>query len=127
MEYAESGSKATLYLHGLRHAFSQAHLPIQYSDEAGQRDLRLCKTFATLTTTCPADSIRETLTHELYIKFQVRKSMESQVHLWKLVRRALMFEWCVQRSGVSLWSAFCGHYWHCHSLESFATRGPNRC
>ena len=69
MEYADSGSTATLYLHGLTHAFSQAHPPIQYSDEAGERDLRLGKTFATLTTTCLEDSIRETLTHELYIKF----------------------------------------------------------
>ena len=85
MECAESGSTATLYLHGLTHAFSQAHLPIQFSDEAGERDLRLGKTFATLTTTCPEDSIRETLTHERYIKFQARKSRRSQVHLWKPV------------------------------------------
>ena len=95
MEYAESGSTATLYLHSLAHAFSQAPLPIQYSDEAGGRDLRLGKTFATPTTTCPEDSIMETLTHELYIKFQARKSRRLQVHLWKLVRRALVLEQCV--------------------------------
>ena len=29
MEYAESGSTSTLYLHGLTHPFSPAHLPIQ--------------------------------------------------------------------------------------------------
>ena len=28
LEYAESGSTATLYLHGLSHAFAQPHLPI---------------------------------------------------------------------------------------------------
>ena len=95
MEYAESGSTGTLYLHGLTHAVSQAHLPIQYRDEAGERDLRLGKTFATLTTTCPEDSIRQTLTHEHYIKFQARKSRRSQVHLWKPVRRALVLEQCV--------------------------------
>ena len=69
MEYAESGSAATLYLHGFTHTFSQAHRPIQYSDEAGERDVCLGKTFAMLTTNCPEDSIRETLTHELYTKF----------------------------------------------------------
>ena len=81
MEYAESGSTTTLYLHRLTHAFSQAHVPIQSSEEAGERNLCLGKMFATLTTTCPEDSIRETLTHELYIKFKVRKSRPSQVHL----------------------------------------------
>ena len=41
LEYAESGSTATLYLHGVSHAFAQPHLTIQFSDEAGERDLRL--------------------------------------------------------------------------------------
>ena len=48
LEYAESGSTTTLNLHGLSHAFAQPHLPIQFSDEAGERDLRLGKTFAPL-------------------------------------------------------------------------------
>ena len=52
-------------------------------------------TFATLTTTCLEDSIRETLSHGLYIKLQVRKSRRSQVHMWKPVRRALVLEKCV--------------------------------
>ena len=39
LEYAESGSTATVYLHGLSHVFAQPHLPIQFSDEAGKRDL----------------------------------------------------------------------------------------
>ena len=95
MEYAENGLTATLYWQGLAHAFSQAHLPIQYSDYAGERDLRLYKTFATLTTTCPEDGFRETITHELYIKFQVRKSSRSQVYLYKTIRRAVVLELCV--------------------------------
>ena len=95
MEYAESGSTATLYFHGLTHAFGQPHLPIKYSDEAGEHDLRLGNTFPTLTTTCPEDSIRETRTHELYIKFQAGKRRRSQVQLWKPVQRALMLEQCV--------------------------------
>ena len=95
MAFAESVSRSTLYFHSLTHAFSQAHMPIQYSDEARERDLRLGKTFATLTTTCPEDSIKETLTHELYIEFQARKSRWSQVHLWKPVRRVLVLEQCV--------------------------------
>ena len=33
--------------------------------------------------------------HELYIKFQARKSRRSQVHLWKPVLRALVLEQCV--------------------------------
>ena len=93
MECAESGSTATLYLHGLTHAFPQAHLPIQCCNEAWECDLRLGTTFATLTT-CLEDSIKETLTHELYIKFWVRKSRQSQVHLWRPVRRALVLEQC---------------------------------
>ena len=116
MEYAESGSTATLFLHGLTHAFSQAHLPIQYSDEAGERDLRVGKTFATLTTTCFEDSIRETLTRELYIKFRVRKSRRSQVHLWKPVQWALVLEQCVLSASPE-WRIIVerGHYWHCQT------------
>ena len=92
---AESGSTATLYLHGLSHAFAQPHLPIQFSDEAGERDLRLGKTFATLTTTCPEHSIRATLSHELYMKFTDRKLRRSQARLWKPVRRGVVLEQCV--------------------------------
>ena len=95
LEYAESGSTATLYLHGLCHAFAQPHLPIQLSDDAGECDLRLGKTFATLTTTCPEHSIRATLSHELYMKFTDRKLRRSQDRLWKLVRRGVVLEQCV--------------------------------
>ena len=73
LEYAEHGSTATTYLHGLSHAFAQLHLPIQFSDEVGERDLRLGKTFATLTTLCAEDNIRETLSHEIFIKPKDRK------------------------------------------------------
>ena len=72
MQYAERGSTATLYFHGFTHTFGHPHLPIQYSDKARERDRLLGKTFATLTTTCPEDSITETLTHELHVKFQAR-------------------------------------------------------
>ena len=92
LEYAESGSTATLYLHGLSHAFARPHLPIQFSDEAGERDLRLGKTFATLTTTCLEHSIRATLSHELYMKFTDRKLRWSQARLWKPVRRGVVLE-----------------------------------
>ena len=95
LKYAESGSTATLYLHGLSHAFAQPHLPIQFSDEAGKRDLRLGKTFATLTTTCPEHSIRATLSHELYMKFTDRKLRQSQARLWKPVRQEVVLEKCV--------------------------------
>ena len=95
LEYAESRSTATLYLHGLSHAFAQPHLPIQLSDEAGERDLRPGKTFATLTTTCPEHSIRATLSHELYMKFTDRKLRRSQDRLCEPVRRGVVLEQCV--------------------------------
>ena len=85
-EVAESGSRTTLYLYGLSHAFAQPHLPIPFSDEAGKRVLRLG---ATLTTTCPEVSIRATLSHELYMKFTDRKLRRSQA------LRGVVLEHCV--------------------------------
>ena len=95
LEYAESGSTATLYLHGMSRAFALLRVPIQYSDEAGERDLRLGKTFAALTTNRLEESIRATLTHELYVKFKARMKRRSQVTLWKPVRRVLVLDQCV--------------------------------
>ena len=129
MEYAQSGSTATLYFHGLTHAFGQPHLPIQYSNEAGEHELRLGKTFATLTTTCPEDSIRETLNHELLLLSPTPVQAGGHKYTCGSLSGG---RWCwnnvfsVRRqSGVSLWS-HCGHYWHYQPLGSFATRRPNR-
>ena len=121
MEYTESRSTTTFHFHGLSQAFGQALMPIQYSDEAGERDLRLDKTFATLTTTCAKHSTRETPTDELYIKYYHGNTMPVKAGGHKYTCGSLsggrgcwknVFSLCCQ-SGVSFWSAFCGHYWHC--------------
>ena len=116
MEYAESGSAAMLYFHGLTHAFGQPHLPIQYGDEAGEPDLRLGKTFATLTTTCPEDqkialgkrSLMSYILSSRPVKASGHKytcgSVSGRRWCWNNV-----FSMRRQR-GVSLSSAFCGHY-----------------
>ena len=46
MACAESGSTSTLCFHAVTHVFGQPHLPIQYNDGVGERDLRLGKIFA---------------------------------------------------------------------------------
>ena len=114
-ELAESWSTATLYFHGLTHTFGQPYLPIKCSEEAGERDLRLGNTFSTLTTTCPEDSIREQAHMSCILTPRPEKgggrkyscgSLSSGHECWNNV-------FSVRRqSGVSLWSAFYGHYWY---------------
>ena len=57
MELAEGGSTSTLYCHSLLHTFGLPSLSICTTDKAGERNLRLSKRFARLTSTVPDDSI----------------------------------------------------------------------
>ena len=66
MELVEGGS--TLYCHSLLHTWGLSRLFVHTSDEAGERNLRLRKRFARVTSTVPVDSIRECPTHELCMK-----------------------------------------------------------
>ena len=65
------------------------------TDEAGERDLRLCKRFAHLTSTLADKSIQETLGHEMYVKFLGRRARCCEVHLWHPERWGVVLEQCV--------------------------------
>ena len=65
-EFAEEGCTATLYMHGWSHTWFNPRTPMLYSDEAGERDLRVAKRFAPVTSTRQDASISESLKHELY-------------------------------------------------------------
>ena len=82
LEYSEEGSTQTLYCHGMEHVFQLPRLPMGCTDEAGERDLRLGKRFAHLTSTVADKSIEETLGHEMYVKFLGRRARRCEVHLW---------------------------------------------
>ena len=82
LEYSEDGSKETLYCHGLEHVFQLPRLPIGCKDEARERDLRLGKRFANLTSSVADKSIEETLGHEMYVKFLGSRAPCCEVHLW---------------------------------------------
>ena len=77
-EFAEEGCTATLYMHGRSHTWFNPRTPMLYSDEAGERDLRVAKRYAPVTSTRQDASISESLKHELYQKF-VRKKRRSPV------------------------------------------------
>ena len=78
MELAEEGSCATLYFHGWQHQWFQKRTPVGFSDEAGERDLRMNKRFAPVTSTQADASTRDILTHELWKKF-VKEGKERKV------------------------------------------------
>ena len=75
-----------------------------YTDEAGERDLRLGKRFAHLTSTVADKSIEETSGHEMYVKFLGRRARRSEVHLWHPERRGVVLEQCVV-SASPMWRA----------------------
>ena len=104
LEYNEEGSTQTLYCHGLEHVFQFPRLPIGCTDEAGERDLRLGKRFASLTSTVANKSIEETLGHEMYVKFLGRRARRSEVHLWQPERHGVVLEQCVV-SAFPMWRA----------------------
>ena len=104
LEYNEEGSTQTLYCHGMEHVFQLPRLPMGCTDEAGERDLRLGKWFAHLTSTVADKSIEETLGHEMYVKFLGRRARRSEVHLWHPERRGVVLEQCVV-SASPMWRA----------------------
>ena len=72
-EFAEEGCAATLYMHGWSHTWFNPRTPMLYSDEAGERDLRVAKRYGPVTSTRQDASISESLKHELYQKFVQKK------------------------------------------------------
>ena len=104
LENSEEGSTQTLYCHGMEHGFQLPRLPMGCKDEARERDLRLGKRFAHLTSTVADKSIEETLGHEMYVKFLGRRARRSGVHLWHPERRGVVLEQCVV-SAPPMWRA----------------------
>ena len=95
LEYAESGSTTTLYAHGLTHVWDLQRLPIQASDEAGERALRWAKRFAECTSTNADASAQDTMTHELYMMLLRKVRKRSQIPIWRPVCRPLILEPCI--------------------------------
>ena len=104
LEYSEEGSTQTLYCHGLEHVFQLPWLPIGCTDEAGERDLRLGKRFASLRSNVADKSIAQTMGHEMYVKFLGCRARRFEVHLWHPERRGVVMEQCVV-SAPPMWRA----------------------
>ena len=71
--FAEEGCTANLYMHGWSHTWFNPRTPMLHSDAAGERDLRVAKRYAPVTSTRRDASISELLKHELYEKLCVTK------------------------------------------------------
>ena len=63
-----------------------------YSDEAGERDLRVAKRYAPVTSTRQDASISESLKHELYQKFVQKKKKIPCAKIWAPVQRNVVLE-----------------------------------
>ena len=94
LEYNEEGSTQTLYCHGMEHIFQLPWSPMGCTNEEEERDLRLGKRFAHLISTVADKSIKETLGHEMYVKFLGRRARRCEVHLWHRERRGVVLEQC---------------------------------
>ena len=73
-----------------------------YSDEAGERDLRVAKRYAPVTSTRHDASISESLKHELYEKFLRKKKKIPTAKIWAHVHRNLVLEACMVAAN-ALW------------------------
>ena len=94
-EFAEQGCTATLYMHGWSHTWFNPRTPTLYSDEAGERDLRVAKRYAPVTSTKQDASISESLKHELYQKFVQNKKKIPCAKIWAPVQRNVVLEACM--------------------------------
>ena len=101
MELAEGGSTCTLYCRSMLHTWGLSILSLHTSDEAGERNLRLTKRFARVTSTVPDDSICECLTHELYMKLVHTSATRRQGRLWRPERRPIILEPCIFGAGIA--------------------------
>ena len=101
MEFAEGRSTCTLYCHSLLHTWGLSRLSVHTSDEAGESNLRLSKRFARVTSTVLDDSIRECLTHELYMKLVHTSATRRQGRLWRPERGPIILEPCIFGAGTA--------------------------
>ena len=101
MELAEGGSTSASYCHSVLHTWGLSRLSVHTSDEAGESKLRRSKRFARVTSTVPNDSIRECLTHELYMKLVHTSATRRQGRLWRPERRPIILEPCIFGAGTT--------------------------
>ena len=97
-EFAEEGCTATLCIHGWSYPWFNPRTPMPYSDEAGERDLRVAKRYAPVTCTRQDASISESLKHELYEKFAANALWQT---VFQRVLRHLMT--CQEVCGLCVW------------------------
>ena len=86
-----------------------------FSDEAGERDLRVAKRYAHVTSTQHDASISETLRHELYRKFVCKKQKVSSAKIGTFVHRNVVLEACMVAANV-LWRTIFARLLH-HLFE----------
>ena len=99
-ELTEEESTATLYFHGWSHHFFNSPIPVDFSDEAGERGLRPATHYAAITSTQPQKSIEETLTNELYRTFvqpaqSPKPNGSPNPKWWHPVQRCFVLESCI--------------------------------
>ena len=102
LEFAEEGCTATLYMHGWSHTWFNTRTPMLYSDEAGERDLRVAKRYAPVTSTRQDASIIENLKQELYEKWLRKKKKILTAKIWPPVHPSLVLEACMVAAN-ALW------------------------
>ena len=102
LEFAEEGCIATLYMHGWSHTWFNPRTPMLYSDEVGERDLRVAKRYAPVTSTRHDDSIGESLKHERYEKFLRKKKKIPTAKILAPVHWSLVLEACMVAAN-ALW------------------------
>ena len=83
-----------------------------YSDEAGERDLRVAKRYAPVTSTRQNAGISESLKHELYEKFLRKKNKIPTSKIWAPVHRNLVLEACMVAANA---------VWQCSVADSLPT------
>ena len=81
-EFAEESCTATLYMHGWSHTWFNLCTPMLFSNEAGERDSRVAKRYAPVTSTQQDGIISKTLKHELYQKFVRKKQKVPSAKIW---------------------------------------------
>ena len=74
-----------------------------YSDEAGERDLRVAKRYAPVTSTREDADVSESLKCALYQRFLHRKEKHPSTKIWAFVQRNLVLEACIVAGNARMW------------------------
>ena len=101
-EFAEESCTATRYMHGWSHTWFNPRIPMLCSDEAAERDLRVAKRYAPVTSSRQEANISESLKHELYAKFSRQKKKVPTAKIWAPVHRKIVLDACMVAAN-TLW------------------------